>query len=107
MIPYPSPTSDRSHDAGKSLGSLWVGPDEVRPGGSAYGARIEEVRSWEAWQVGVVSASIGVGAALRGEWYYDSRTGFLVGGSKSTAVLEPGQGRFRVVDSNIPGLDAG
>ena len=46
-----------------------------------------------------------VGMALRGEWYYDMQTGFLVGGTKSTAVSAPGQGLvFTLTDSNLPNL---
>ena len=46
-----------------------------------------------------------MGMALRGEWYYDTQTGFLVGGLKSTAVSAPGEGLvFTLTDSNLPGL---
>ena len=88
-----------------SLGPLWVPPSQVHQGGSAHGARIGDVRRWEKWDVGVVTAAVGVGMALRGEWYYDTRTGFLVGGTKSTAVSGPGQGSvFTLTDSNLPDL---
>ena len=88
-----------------SLGPLWVPPSEVREGGSAHGTRVTEVRRWGNWEVGVVTASVGLGGALRGEWYYDTRTGFLVGGTKSTAVSLPGEGQgFTLTDSNLPEL---
>jgi hypothetical protein len=88
-----------------SLGPLWVPPSEVHEGGSAHGTRIDDVRRWENWDVGVVTAAVGMGMALRGEWYYDTRTGFLVGGTKSTAVSAPGQGLlFTLTDSNLPDL---
>jgi len=88
-----------------SLGPLWVPPNEVREGGSAHGTRVTEVRRWENWEVGVVTASVGLGGALRGEWYYDTRTGFLVGGMKSTALSLPGEGQvFTLTDSNLPDL---
>ena len=88
-----------------SLGPLWIPPGEVRVGGRAHGTRIREVRSWDRWSVGVVSVSVGVGRALRGEWYYDSATGFLVGGTKSTAVSLAGEGlTFTLVGSSISGL---
>ncbi len=88
-----------------SLGPLWVPPSEVHEGGSAHGTRIDDVRRWENWDVGVVTAGVGVGAALRGEWYYDTRTGFLVGGTKSTAASAPGEGlSFTLTDSNLPDL---
>ena len=88
-----------------SLGPLWVPPGQLHEGGNANGARVTEVRRWEAWEVGVVSASVGVGGALRGEWYYDTQTGFLVGGTKSTALSLTGQGQvFTLTDSNLPGL---
>ena len=88
-----------------SLGPLWVPPNEVREGGSAHGTRVTEVRRWGKWEVGVVTTSVGLGGALRGEWYYDTRTGFLVGGTKSTAVSLPGQEQvFTLTDSNLPDL---
>ena len=88
-----------------SLGPLWVPPSKVHQGGSAHGTRIGEVRRWEKWDVGVVTAVVGVGKALRGEWYYDTRTGFLVGGTKNTAVSGPDQGLvFTLTDSNLPDL---
>jgi hypothetical protein len=88
-----------------SLGPLWVPPSDVKEGGSAHGTRIGEIRQWESWDVGVVTASVGMGMALRGEWYYDTRTGFLVGGTKSTAVSVPGQELvFTLTDSNLADL---
>ena len=88
-----------------SMGPIWIPASEVRVGGSAHGTRIEEVRTWGRWEVGVVTATVGMGGAFRGEWYYDSVTGFLVGGSKSTAVSITGEGQiFTLVDSNIAEL---
>jgi hypothetical protein len=82
-----------------------VPPSEFREGGRSHGVRADGVRWRENWDVGVVTASVGLGRALRGEWYYDARTGFLVGGTKSTAVLLPGDGRvFTLTDSNLPDL---
>jgi hypothetical protein len=53
----------------------------------------------------LASARFAMGMALRGEWYYDTRTGFLVGGTKSTAVSAPGQEFvFTLTDSNLPDL---
>jgi hypothetical protein len=86
-----------------SFGPLWVTPGQVKEGGSAYGARVSEVRSFNGRDVGVVSASVGMGAALRGEWYYDVVTGFLVGGMMGTALSAQPQ-RFELVGSNVPGL---
>ena len=88
-----------------SLGPLWVPPNDVREGGSAHGTRVSEVRRWGNWEVGVVTASVGLGGALRGEWYYDTQTGFLVGGTKSTALSLVGEEHvFTLTDSNLPGL---
>ena len=84
------------------LGPLWVPPSQVREGGSAHGMRVNEVRRWENWEVGVVTASVGMGMALTGEWYYDTRTGFLVGGMKSTAGSQAQV--FTLTDSNLPEL---
>jgi hypothetical protein len=85
------------------FGPLWVQPSQLKEGGSAYGARISEFRQWQGREVAVVSAAVGLGAVLRGEWYYDVATGFLVGGMKGTAVSGPGQ-RFELVEADIPGL---
>jgi hypothetical protein len=41
---------------------------------------------------------------LRGEWYYDSQTGFLVGVTRSTAVSGAGGLIFTLTDSNFPDL---
>lgn len=54
--------------------------------------------------LGVMTATVGVGAALRGEWHYDSQTGFLVGVTKSTAVSGAGGLIFTLTDSNLPDL---
>lgn len=85
------------------FGPLWVSPGQLKEGGSAHGQRINELRSFNGRDVAVVSASIGMGAALRGEWYYDVVTGFLVGGLKSTALSSEGT-RFELVGTNVEGL---
>lgn len=88
-----------------SFGPLWVPPGRLKEGGSAHGTRISEIKPWNGRNVAVVSASVGMGAAFRGEWYYDLVTGFLVGGMKTTAVSGPDQAqRFELVSTNIPGL---
>lgn len=88
-----------------SFGPLWIPPGQVKEGGRAHGTRVAEVRSWRGWEVGVVRASVGMGAALRGEWYYDKTTGFLVGGTKSTAFTGPDEGQeFALIESNLEGL---
>ena len=86
-----------------SFGPLWVAPGQLKEGGSAHGARVGEVRPFNGLDVGVVSASIGIGGALRGEWYYDVVTGFLVGGMMGTALSDQGQ-RFELVESNVVAL---
>ena len=88
-----------------SLVPLWVPLSELREGGSPHGTRVDGFRRWETWDVGVVTASVGLGGALRGEWYYDARTGLLVGGTKSTAPSLPVDGQvFTLTDSNLPDL---
>ena len=87
-----------------SFGPLWVSPGQLKEGGSAHGARVREVRAFNGREVGVVAASVGIGGALRGEWYYDVVTGFLVGGMMGTAVSSQGQ-RFELIGSNVPGLE--
>lgn len=90
-----------------SFGPLWVSPGQLKEGGSAYGQRITELRSLNGRDVAVVSASVGMGAALRGEWHYDVVTGFLVSGMMSTAVSAPGQGlSFELAGTNVAGLTA-
>ena len=88
-----------------SLGPLWVPAGQIEKGGNAHGTRIDEVSNWEGWEVGVVRASLGLGAALRGEWYYEKSSGFLVGGYRGTAASDQGL-RFKLVDSNAKGLDS-
>ena len=86
-----------------SFGPLWVAPRQLKEGGSAYGARVEEVRSFNGREAGVVTASVGIGGALRGEWYYDTATGFLLGGQLGTALSNEPQ-RFELVGSSVPGV---
>jgi hypothetical protein len=94
----------RVYEAG-ALGPIWIPPKQVKPGGRAYGNNVDEVRSWNGWEVGVVRASFGIGGALRGEWYYEKSTGFLVGGVRSTAIAEEGERtRFVLVDTNLDEL---
>ena len=83
------------------LGPLWIPPGEVEVGGNAHGDEVTEVKRWNGWEVGVVKASFGRGA-LQGEWYYEKKTGFLVGGSKTTAFSDEGEGmHFVLVESNL------
>ncbi len=89
-----------------SFGPFWISPSEVEVGGSAYGSSVSEIRSWQGWNVGVVKAGVGVGAALRGEWYYEEATGFLVGGMRATAVTEGEGDVWRLRDTNLPALSA-
>ena len=87
------------------LGPLWIPPGSVKVGGNAHGDDVAEVKRWKGWDVGVVRASFGAGAALRGEWYYEKNTGFLVGGSKTTAFSDEGEGiHFVLIESNLDDL---
>ena len=87
-----------------SLGPLWIPAKNVKVGGNAHGDSIVEVKEWQGWQVGVVKASFGVGGALRGEWYYEKNTGFLVGGNRSTIISENGGSSFTLSETNLAGL---
>ena len=88
-----------------SFGPLWVAPGQLKEGGNAHGSRVGPLETRDGREVAVVSASLGMGAALRGEWLYDPATGFVVGGMMGTAMSGPDGGmRFRLVDSNVPGL---
>ncbi|MFC1498275.1 hypothetical protein ACFLS1_07390 [Verrucomicrobiota bacterium] len=97
-------TDDRVYELGL-IGPLWIPPSSVKVGGKAHGSRVVEVKRWKKWDVGVVKASFGIGAALRGEWYYEKNTGFLVGGSKSTAVSGEGGGtHYVLIGTNLENL---
>ncbi len=87
------------------LGPLWIPPGSVKVGGKAHGTRVVDVKRWKRWDVGVVKASFGAGGALRGEWYYEKNTGFLVGGNKSTALSAEGGGiHFLLIETNLENL---
>jgi len=87
------------------LGPLWIPPGSVKVGGSAHGDRVVEVKHWRKWDVGIVKASFGTGGALRGEWYYEKNTGFLVGGFKTTGLSGPGVGtHFVLTKTNLENL---
>lgn len=86
------------------LGPLWIPPSAVKKGGNAHGDEVIDVRQWEGWDVGVVTAGFGQGA-LRGEWYYDQETGFLVGGKRATIMnADEGGTVFILDDSNLASL---
>ena len=60
--------------------------------------------SSEGWDVGVVKANFGQGA-LSGEWYYDTITGFLVGGKRATVInADEGGTVFILDDSSLDAL---
>ena len=88
-----------------SFGPIWAPPGHLKEGGRVYGSSVSEVRREQARDVAVVTASLGVGGALRGEWVYDAATGFAVGGAMGTAFSgESGGHGFRLVATNVPGL---
>jgi hypothetical protein len=83
------------------LGPIWIPPSRAKKGGRVYGDEVVAVRQWEGWDVGVVKANFGRGA-LRGEWYYDTRSGFLVGGKRATVMnADEGGTVFVLEDSNL------
>jgi len=63
-----------------SAGSRKVG---ARPPGGGMGGVIE-VKRWKKWEVAVIGAQV-AGGFLQGTWYYDVKTGFLVGMEKTFA----------------------
>ncbi len=87
-----------------SLGPLWIAPESVKVGGNAHGDKVIEVKQWHGWKIGVVKASFGVGGALKGEWYYEKTTGFLVGGGKSSIISEGGGSHFILQETNLAAL---
>jgi hypothetical protein len=84
------------------LGPLWTPPSSIRQGGSIHGTRIDEIKKWKQWNVGVIKASFGRGA-VTGQWYYDQKTGFLVGGQLATVMDETGD-NFELDDTNLNSL---
>ena len=101
-------TGGRVYEAG-SLGPLWIPPSSVKVGGNAHGDRVVEVKRWKKWDVGVVKAAFGAGGALRGEWYYEKNTGFLVGGIKSSVLStvlsgKGGDTHFVLIKANLENL---
>ena len=88
-----------------SFGPIWASPGDLKEGGRVYGSSVSAVRMEQGREVAVVSAAVGVGGALRGEWMYDTATGFSVGGAMGTAFSGPDGGqRFRLVATNVQGL---
>lgn len=88
-----------------SFGPIWARPSDLKEGGRVYGSPVSEVRTEQGRDVAVVTAAVGVGGALRGEWVYDAATGFSIGGTMGTAFSgEDGGQRFRLVATNVPGL---
>lgn len=88
-----------------SFGPIWAAPGDLAEGGRVYGSPVSELRAEGGRELAVVSASVGAGGALQGEWVYDTTTGFLVSGAMGTAFSGPDGGqRFRLVGTNVPGL---
>ena len=84
------------------LGPLWTAPSSIKEGGTIHGTYIDEVTQWNDWEVGVIRAGFGRGA-ITGTWYYEKKTGFLVGGHLATVMDEDGT-RFELVDTNLETL---
>jgi hypothetical protein len=81
------------------LGPLWTAPSSIKSGGTIHGTYIDEVTKWKGWEVGVIKAGFGRGA-ITGTWYYEKKTGFLVGGHLATVMDENGT-RFELEDTNL------
>jgi hypothetical protein len=89
-------------------GPVWIPAASAKKGGNAHGDTVSEVRKWKGWEVGVVKASFGAGAPLRGEWYYEKNTGFLVGGLRSSVMDDEDEGSyFFLKDTNLEILKPG
>jgi hypothetical protein len=84
------------------LGPMWTPPSSIRKGGTIHGTYIDEIKKWEGWDVGVIKASFGRGA-ITGQWYYDKKTGFMVGGQRATVMDEKGE-NFILDDTNLNSL---
>lgn len=86
-----------------TFGPIRVPPRLLEARGRVYGAPVAAVREEQGRDVAVITSVLGLGAAVRGAWYYDVATGFAIGGVQETAV--PGIARrFRLVDTNVAGL---
>ncbi len=84
------------------LGPLWTAPSSIKAGGTIHGTYIDEITKWKGWEVGVVKAGFGRGA-ITGTWYYEKKTGFLVGGHLATVMDENGT-RFELEDTSLKTL---
>jgi len=86
------------------LGPIWIAPSKIKKGGRVHGDEVNEIKEWNGWEVGVIKAQFGQGA-LRGEWYYDTYTGFLVGGMRASIMnADEGGTVFVLDDSNLASL---
>ena len=85
------------------LGPMWTPPSSVKQGGTIHGTYIDEIKRWKDWEVAVIKASFGRGA-ITGQWYYDKKTGFLVGGNLATVIDEKGT-NFVLDDTNLKNLN--
>ena len=66
---------------------IWLPADTRKTGSRLHVGgldSISEVKHWKEWEVAVITAQIG-GGFLTGTWYYDVKTGFLVGMEKEFA----------------------
>ena len=94
----------------EDFGPLWVPPSaQVEGSGEGidlifFGRTTDEITQWNKWRVYVINASIFRGA-LSGTWYYDTKTGFLVGfTSKTIAMSDYEAPRLILISTNIANL---
>jgi hypothetical protein len=85
-----------------NLGPLWTPASSIKQGGAIHGTYIDGIKKWKSWNVAVIKASFGRGA-ITGTWYYDQKTGFLVGGQMATVMDEKGES-FELYDTNLDDL---
>lgn len=55
---------------------LWAPVSHMKPGGTIEKARFYQKQHWQRWDVWVAHPDLPVGSA---DWYYEAKTGFLVG----------------------------
>ena len=67
------------------------------------GDNIDEIKRWNKWEVGVVGAN--AAGVLKGTWYYDKKTGFLVGMKRDTAFFSSEE--IILEDTNLQELQNG
>lgn len=94
----------------EDIGPIWVPVSSQKEGSREsvdfvfFGTTSDEIKPWKKWQAYVVNASVFRGA-LSGSWFYDTKTGFLVGFTQKLAgMFDYEAPTTTLVKTNIKGL---